>query len=521
MKNDLSRREVLTALGALGLGAAMSGTAHAVEAEETAEIYGMDLSEARPFSPDLVMEKARALSKSPYRPIPRISEEWSALNYDQFRGIWFDTRHSLWRGEDSAAQIEFFPTGSTYVEPVVINAVADGQMREVQFHLRNFDTTDQFPKLSDEGNGFSGFRVLGEVEREGQFQEYAVFQGASYFRAIARGQAYGISARGLALNTGSSQGEEFPIFREFWVEKPARQGETVTVHALLDSPSVSGAYRFVIDQGNQTVMDIEFTLFPRKTIDQVGIAPGTSMFLFDQTNRARFDDFRDAVHDSDGLLMMNGNGELLWRPLNNPVGLGVSYFSDNGTRGFGLMQRSRGLDDFGDLHAHYERRPSLWVEPRGEWGPGHVILFEIPADKEIYDNIVAFWRPEQPLEAGQEYSYAYRLHWCDDAPIEGDVARVIDTRTGKRIFQEGRLFTIDFAPHPGLGVDPAALTPRVRTNRGEITGAIVQMNPATGGMRLAFTLVAPEDVKQVELRAELLREDARVSEIWLNRWMAS
>lgn len=475
------------------------------------------LGEPLPFGTDILRDKAEELASRPYDPPQQVPLPWRELNYDQYRGIWFDERHALWRDTGRAAVVDFFPAGYLFDRPVAINAVADGQARPVLFDLNTFDKTDQFPDLSAQGMGFSGFRLRGELEISGVFQEYAVFQGASYFRALARGQVYGLSARGLALGTGSPEGEEFPIFREFWIKAAEPSAPMVTVHALLDSPSVAGAYSFNIFKGEQTRMEVQCTLFPRVDLTAAGIAPGTSMFLFDQTNRTRFDDFREAVHDSDGLLMVNGAGEQIWRPLSNPPELGISHFVDSGTRGFGLMQRARETDDFADLQAHYERRPSLWVEPMGSWGPGQVVLVEIPADKEVYDNIVAFWRPAEPLRAGRAHHFAYRLHWCAAAPLDGTVAQVLNTRSGRHIFEQGRIFTIDFAEHSALGSDPAKLEARVHSRNGKISNPTVEYNPGTGGMRLAFMLDAADGARP-EIRAELLRNGMRVSEVWLYRW---
>ncbi len=509
---DITRR------GALGLLSALIGTGalRGAAAAEGAEAFGMTLGEARPFSPDMVVAMARDLAAKPWAEPARVPKAWLDLTYDQFREIWFDTRHALWRGTETPAQVEFLPAGLYFPHPIAVHAVSGGEARPVRFELRVFDTTDRFPELPEEGMGFSGIRVLGELVEEGTFQEYLVFQGASYFRAIARGQSYGISARGLALGTGSPEGEEFPEFTSFWIEEPAPGSSEVVIHALMDSPSVSGAYRFVTRRGDPTEMEVDARLFPRADLAAAGIAPGTSMFLYDQTNRNRFDDFRDAVHDSDGLLMLNGAAELLWRPLANPAVLEFSAFSDSSTKGFGLMQRARDLGAFGDLAAHYERRPSLWVEPLDDWGPGSVVLVEIPTDKEIYDNIVAFWRPASPLAAGQEHRFRYRLSWCATAPVEGLVARVLNTRTGARIFGPGRIFTIDFEAHPAMGDDPAQIEAVVAVQRGTVESTVVQANPATGGMRLDIAIVPPDEGPG-EMRAELLRNGARVSEVWLYR----
>ncbi|ROU03202.1 glucan biosynthesis protein [Histidinibacterium lentulum] len=475
------------------------------------------LGDPAPFDAETVVAKARALAAAPHVPPPAVSPEWLNLDFDAFRGIWFDTRNALFRDQGSAVRADFFVAGLYSRQRIAINAVEGGEARPVLFDIEAFDRTDRFPALPPEGTGFSGFRLRGELETEGVFQEYAVFQGASYFRAIGRGHNYGISARGLALDTGEPGGEEFPVFREFWIEAAPPGARTVRVHALLDSPSVAGAFRFDITKGDTTEMLVSARLFPRVDLATVGIAPGTSMFLFSDINRPVFDDFREAVHDSDGLLMMNGASETLWRPLNNPTSLQISSFADSGPRGFGLMQRARDLRDYNDLEARYETRPSLWVEPEGDWGPGAVVLVEIPTDQEINDNIVAFWRPAEPLEAGGEYPLDYRLYWCSTAPAEGAVARIIATRTGARVFEEGRLFAIDYAPHPALGDDPSRVEVRVSTSAGEISSAILHRNPATGGMRLDLTLTG--DVPVAELRAELWRGGQRAAEVWLTRWL--
>lgn len=509
-----SRRSLLSsALGFSAMGLAP------VWAQQLPERAGMTLGSPTPFDPQMVITLARALAASAYQPPLPVAQEWLDLSYDDYRAIWFDTRHTLFRGTAGAVQAEFFVGGLFFPHKIGMNAVENGQSRDIAFELRTFDKTDQFPALTEDGTGFSGFRLLGELVADDLFQEYAVFQGASYFRAIGQGLAYGISARGLALNTAADGPEEFPIFREFWIEAALPGAATVTIHALLDSPSVAGAFTFRITKGETTVMEVTSRLFPRVDLTKVGIAPATSMFLFSDINRLGFDDFREAVHDSDGLLMLNGAGEVLWRPLTNPKAVQVSAFGDTAPRGFGLMQRARQPGDFNDLQAHYERRPSLWVEPSGNWGPGAVMLVEIPTDKEINDNIVAFWRPAAPLAAGLEHRFDYRLYWSSRAPIEGVVAPVTHSRTGARVFEEGRIFTIDYAAHSALGADPSLIEARVSASAGVIASPLLQVNPATGGMRLDFTLKGNPSL--AELRAELWRNGQSVSEVWLNRWVSA
>lgn len=520
---DLSRRDALGFV--LGLAAAgllpRAGYAQAQGAGITTP-EGVHLGKAEPFAEGTVEALARAMAEQPFVPPSEISPEWKGLTYDQIREIWFDGKHALYTESDSPVRAEMFVAGLYQHHPVEIYAVSEGEAREVQFSLDLFVTTDRFLELPADGTGFSGFRLTGDIEERGVFQEYTVFQGASYFRAVGRGQQYGLSARGLALNTASgTTPEEFPIFRRFWIEQGARHAEEAVVWALLDSPSCTGAYRFAIRKGMTTLMDVSSVIFPRVSITEAGIAPETSMFLFNDLNRIAFDDFREGVHDSDGLLVATSRGELLWRPLNNPKAVETSWFGDENPRGFGLMQRARDPGSYNDLAAHYERRPSLWVEPKGDWGRGHVVLVEIPADKEIYDNIVAFWRPEAAMEPGQEYRFDYRLYWAEGAPpVDGAKARVIATRTGERVFEAGRMFAIDYEAHPALGSDPAALEARVTTTAGEVTGVLVLPNPDTGGVRVDVTVILPTD-QPVEMRVELWRGKANVvGETWLYRWMA-
>lgn len=482
---------------------------------------GVKLGPAEPFAEGMVEALARALAEQPFEAPAEISPEWKGLTYDQIREIWYDGKHALFSETDSPVRAEMFVAGLYQHYPIGIFAVHEGEAREVLFDYDLFVRTDRFPGLPETGTGFSGFRLTGEIETPGTFQEYAVFQGATYFRAVGKGQQYGLSARGFALNTASATApEEFPLFRRFWIEQGALHDTEAVVWALMDGPSAAGAYRFVIRKGDTTTMDVDAVIFPRVALEEPGIAPETSMFLFNDLNRIGFDDFREGVHDSDGLLVATGQGDLLWRPLMNPKAVETSWFADENPRGFGLMQRARDPGSYNDLAAHYERRPSLWVEPRGDWGKGAVVLVEIPADKEIYDNIVAFWRPEAPLEAGAEHRFAWRLHWAEGAPpVDGEKARVIATRTGERVFEAGRMFAIDYEAHPALGPDPAALEARVTADGAEVTGILIHPNPATGGMRVDATLILPED-RPTELRVELWRGGvSMVGEVWLYRWV--
>ncbi|MEM8579490.1 MAG: glucan biosynthesis protein G [Pseudomonadota bacterium] len=494
--------------------------AAAAAAPAWGEEPGLQLGEAAPFSAEGLAARARAMAAQPYTPRAQVPEAWRNLTYDQYRKIWFDSRNALWEGSDRPQRVDVFPPGLYFPRPVEMYAVEGGQARPVRFDMGVFDTTDQFPDVPvDETLGYSGLRLRAELREPGIFEEYAVFQGASYFRGIGTGETYGLSARGLALKTGDPMGEEFPDFVGFWLETPAPGAPSQVIHALLDSPSVTGVYRFDIRHGEVLRMEVEARLFARERLTHVGIAPLTSMFLFDGMDSQRFDDFRPAVHDTDGLAIHNGAGEAIWRPLANPKTLQISAFSDTNPRGFGLMQRARRFGDFNDLEALYHNRPGLWVTPREGWGRGSVALVEIPADLEIYDNIVAYWRPAADIPAGGEHAMSYALDWGADTVPEAGVLRVLDTAAGGRP-EGGRVFTIDFEARPGLTDDLSGVQHIVRTSAGEVSTGLVQRNPETGGPRLAFTFHA-QDAAWAEFRAQLRKADgAPLSEVWLYRWTA-
>lgn len=473
------------------------------------------------FSRDLVIDMARRMSRQDYTPRETVPKDWRDLTYDQYRDIRFPREHALWADTDRSYNVDFFAPGLYFPRATKVFAVEDGMARPVPFDLAMFDKGNLVPDLTKtaESLGFSGLRLRTDLGHPEYKTEFCVFQGASYFRAIGIGQTYGLSGRGLALKTADPEGEEFPDFTQFWLEAPGPDQTNMVVHALMDSPSVTGAYRFDITPGADSVMEVEATLFPRVDLDNVGIGPLTSMFLYNQTNRSRFDDFRPAVHDTDGLMMVNGNGENIWRPLANPAQLQVSSFVDNNPRGFGLMQRARKLSDFADLEALYHNRPGLWVEPKGDWGRGAVTLVEIPTTEEIYDNIVAYWRPAEPYAAGRQIDLSYRLTWAASAPVQSDLPKVLNTAMGKRNFADGRVVVIDFEDSPLFDAGPDAIDVHTHSPHAHVSDGVLQRNPATGGLRLAFTFT-PGDRRHVELRAQLRKDGRNASEVWLYRWTA-
>jgi glucans biosynthesis protein len=472
---------------------------------------------ASAFSDDHVRNLARELSGQPFKPETiSLPPGLSALTYDQYRDIRFNPEKSLWRGEPHLFSFDLFHSGFYYTSPVDIFVVEGDRQAKLKYLPDLFTFGPLVPKpdgLTD--LHYSGFRLRYPINTSEHADEFAVFQGASYFRAVGKGLLYGLSARGLAIDTGQPKGEEFPFFRSFWIKKPVEGAGTVVVHALLDSPSVSGAYRFTLKPGEDTQIDVEMELFPRVDLEHAGIAPLTSMYLFDALDHAGIDDYRPAVHDSDGLMMLTGAGEPLWRPLSNRSSLQVSAFQDASPRGFGLMQRKRKYEDFLDLEAKYERRPSLWVEPIGDWGRGAVELYEIPSDMEINDNIVAFWRSQEKLVKGQAYSFVYRLHWCPSWPLPdtGEVARVSFSGGGLNFDRKRRLYVIEFSGGNLTG----EVSGDVTSSAGTVSNVVVQQNPMSRRTRLSFELDV-SGVELCELRAVLKAGTKNVSESWLYRW---
>jgi glucans biosynthesis protein len=503
------RRDVLKMLAAL---AALPTAARA----QGAPLRPADAG--APFNAQTVKNRARALAEQDYALRPTIPPEWQNISYDQYRKIWFDTRNGLWENTNRPLRLDVFPPGLYYPRAIEVNIVDDGTASPLLFDLDVFDRTDQFPDLPlNEHMGYSGIRLRADLLSNNLYTEYSVFQGASYFRGIGTGEIYGLSARGLALKTGDERGEEFPDFTAFWIETPEAQDMSVTVHALMDSPSCTGAFRFDITHGDVLDMEIEATIFARTEMDHVGIAPLTSMFLFDATDRARFSDFRPNVHDSDGLLIHNGWGEVIWRPLANPTTLQISAFGDENPKGFGLMQRKREFSDYNDLEALYHQRPSVWITPRGDWGAGVVTLVEIPADLEIYDNIVAYWRPAAPIVAGAEHEMRYNLKWgADPSPATPQLLRVTGSAMGGRP-EGGLVMVIDFEDGSALPQDLEAVEITLRSSAGTTTEGILQRNPETNGPRLAFTF-QPEGATFSEFRVQLRVNEAPLSEVWLYRW---
>lgn len=478
-------------------------------------LYDLAAEQPPPFGFEQVVELARRLSQSPARKLGSITPGLEKLNYDQYRQLQFQPGKSYWSDGGTPFRIDPLPAGFVYQTPVYVSLVEDGHVTDLQPDAALWQVGDKVPaNLHNVPLSLSGFRVRTRLNSHSVWDEFLVFQGASYFRAVGRGQLYGLSARGLALRTGEPNGEEFPAFTHFWIERPGRFAGAIKIYALLESQSLTGAYQFVTTAGRDTVMDVQCVLFPRSDVAVVGIAPLTSMFLFDASNHSRVDDFREGVHDSDGLFIGARNGEAIWRPLTNPRELQLGSFTDLAPYTYGLMQRARLAADYQDLEASYERRPSAWVETLGNWGAGPVRLLEIPSTRETNDNIVAFWQPRGGLKAGQPFRTSYRLHWSTEPDARKGMGRVVATRIGTSFDGKRRLFVVDIN---GAGMSSEGLKLAVSSSAGKISNAVIQPNPLINGLRASFELDT-SGVPLTELRMVVMKSGQAVSETWLYRW---
>ncbi len=473
------------------------------------------------FNLDDVATKAKDLAgqkfEAPKSNLPAVFRDMKFADYQKIR---FLQEKAEWSADKTPFKLSFYHQGMHFDTPVKINEVTASKVEEIKYDPSRFDFGDvPHDAKSTENLGYAGFRVLYPINKADKQDEIMTLLGASYFRVVGKGQAYGLSARGLALDTALPSGEEFPRFTEFWVEKPKATDKHLVIYALLDSPRSTGAYKLTLRPGTDTVVDVKSRVFLRDQVTRLGIAPLTSMYLFGPNQPSKALNYRPALHDSEGLSIHGANGEWLWRPLNNPKHLAVSNFSVENPRGFGLMQRHRDFKDYEDLDDNYQKRPSAWIEPKGDWGKGTVDLIEIPTADETNDNIVAFWSPEQRPEPGKSVDYDYRLHFTMDEPkfqpqdlgwVNQTMRSTGDVKQSNLIRQpDGSVaFLVDFTG-PALAALPEDSAVRSQVSVGdnaEVVENNLRYNPETKGWRLTLRLKVKDAGKSTEMRAALLRD---------------
>jgi glucans biosynthesis protein len=458
------------------------------------------------------------------------------LNYDQYRKIRFRTDRAFWLADRLPFRAEFFHPGYIYQEPVRIFEFTKSWFQRVRFVRDWFDYGDlKIEHQIPADTGYAGFKIKYPINRPGQYDEIASFLGASYFRMLGKDQRYGASARGLALDTGEpDRPEEFPIFTDFWLGKPASRDASLLLYALLDSVSCTGAFQIRITPGETTVADIDAVLFfrepaqvlavnkDRKPLATLGLAPLTSMFWFGENSEHRFDDYRPEVHDSDGLLLQMDGGEVVWRPLNNAAVLRHSIFTAPHIRGFGLLQRDRNYDHYADIFNPYQEVPSIWIKPKGDWGDGEVHLVELPTHYEGLDNIVAFWNPKTKPAPLEPLRFGYQVLWTREKDFSLSENRVVATRVGADSGDaKKRQVQLDFAG-PQLAAIPDAEPPTAIVHCSEnakIYESQVLPNPFGHAWRVVLKFAPSAGNKEpVELRCTLQRNGAPVSETWDYLW---
>jgi glucans biosynthesis protein len=466
-----------------------------------------------------VVKKAERLAAASWQADTSVPDWLLKISYDQWRDIRFKADQAIWREQKLPFQVQFFHPGLFYNRALKINVVEDGNVVPIRFTPNMFDYgRNDFASRVPQDLGFAGFRLHHPIKTKEYYDEVIVFLGATYFRSLGRDQVFGLSARGLAIDTAESWGEEFPAFREFWLEQPAADAKSITVFALMDSPRATGAYKFVVTPGEETITQVEMQLFLRKEIVKIGIAPMTSMFFHGENTNRWFDDFRPEVHDSDGLVVKYASGEWLWRPLDNPKTLSLSGLAAESPAGFGLVQRDREFASYQDLETNADKRPSAWVEPSAPWGKGRIEVIEIPTNDELNDNIVAFWVPEEKAKPGTPLSLGYTVTWYGESAARPAGGRVLATRRDRGTIEGAHRFVIDFVGKelnaiPGDQVVRAVVSVGGNEVAGEIADQHVVKNPYTGGWRLTFQVV-PKQREPIELRAYLDQGTTVLSETW-------
>jgi len=525
MSESLDRRTLLK--GAAASAAAMTPLTEAFGAQSD----GLQFDPPVPFAYDLFKTQARDRARQPYvppsRPDPDVLQR---INYEEWGKIRYRTDFALFADGPGRFPVTFFHLGLFFQKAVRMHAVDGGTSRQIVYDPSYFDMPPNSPARDlQKGAGFAGLRI--QEARDGALDwrknDWVAFLGAAYFRSIGELAQYGLSSRGAAIDVAvADHAEEFPDFTDFYIEPGV--GDAITLYALMDGPSVVGAFRFLMTRAKGVLMDIQAAMFTRAPIARFGIAPLTSMYWFSETKKETAIDWRPEVHDSDGLAMWSGNGERLWRPLNNPPRIMVSSFVDKNPRGFGLLQRDRVFDHYLD-GVFYDRRPSLWVEPlpgpTGEgWGKGSIQLCEIPTDDEIHDNVVAMWVPAEPVLEGAEFNLNYRLHWLADEPYPSPLAKVWATRLG-RGGQPGlprpkgvRKFMVEFLGGPlrdlPFGVKPELVASTSRGSFGPYQLIEAVPDGVAGHWRAQFDLVV-DGADPVELRAFLKSGGETLTETWM------
>ncbi|WP_018267097.1 glucan biosynthesis protein [Methylosinus sp. LW4] len=517
---DITRRRLLGAMVAAGAQAAPLGRAVAQSVQNgTQPRFGLED----------VARRARDLAGAPFEAAPpQLPDELAKLDFDSFRDLRFRPEKALFSNIPGSFRLHTFHLGFLYKRPVTVNTIRDGIPTPIPYSAALFDYgRNKFERTLPINIGFAGFRLHFPLNDPHVHDEVISFLGASYFRFLGRGQRYGLSARALCVDCGDNT-EVFPFFREFWIETPQPGGNRITFYALLDGEAATGAYRFDLTTGQDSTIDVQATIFPRRKA-KFGLAPLTSMYLTGENDRRMRDGFRTELHDSDGLLVHGESKEWLWRPLANAPIARLTTFSDPNIRGFGLMQRDRNFETYQDIDLAYERRPSYFIEPQGSWGEGAVELLELPTLDETNDNIVAAFVGAQPLEIGKPFSYAYRITSLLDLPRLSPNGRAVNTfeaparalGSSEATTLGAHRFIVDFAGGDLAYYvnDPGQVEVVASATNGTVIRSSVAANPHIDGMRVMFD-IAVKSGQTADIRAFLKAGPLTLTETWTYPWTA-
>lgn len=516
---NVSRRDILRhALSGLALptAAVMGGTvgAHA----QTAPPEGAAVQAA--FSAADVDARARTLAAAAYdppKPVPL--GELANAPPEAAAAIRCRPEEWIWVRDDLGYVIE--PLHRNWKQPgeVELHIVEGGAESRLAYDPGKFDFGKLSPPPASARLGFTGFLVH-QRDSDGQLRPVASFYNAAVLSAIARNQEWGAISRLLTVRS-TDQKAEVPLIRAIWIEKPSPPASALVMHALVDTPSLTGAFHFTLRAENAILIDTECTIFSRRDIEHFGLTPIYATHLVGPLGPRVEDDVRPAVYEVSGVQMLSGRGEWIWRPVTNRERLQSSAFVDRDPKGFGLIQRDRSFKSFLDDENAWQRRPSVWVEPIGSWGPGEVTLLEIPAAAASNKNIACYWRPRFRLTSGSETQFAYRQFWSWRPPERPGVAIVTRSRMGRSpgaTSQQRRRFLVQFTG--SQLTDPAkvaTVVPNLWASAGKIASIRTYRAPQDGEVRVVFDL-ALNGEQLVELRLVLEQEGRSISETWLYRW---
>jgi glucans biosynthesis protein len=477
-------------------------------------------ADARGMSLEDVALRARTLAAAEYRPPGKLPRAVREIGYDQHRGIRYRSERNLWSGTAAGFELAPLAPGNVYKRVVRLNEVIGTKIRHIQFDKDNFSFDDaQLEQHIPKDLGFAGFELLHDFGAALGWQKFFVFAGASYFRGFGAGGQFGLSVRGATVDTGLPSGEEFPEFVEFWLVRPPAGANSITLYALLDGPSLAGAYEFIIAPGAPTQVDVRALLYTRKHIAMLGIAALTSMYFYGENTPRPHGAWRPEVHDSDGLVIESFDGQRLWQPLRNPAHITLQSFPAANTRRFALLQRDTQFASYQDPGTNYHRRPSASVELLDGMSDGRIVLVQLPTANEYLDNIVAFWAPPTAVAARSQLDFRYRLYLGDPVGEPHSLAHVVDTFVGRDVIAanlgaDKYRFIIDFSSPQLQSLAPQALRASIDSAVGtDVLEHQLERIAITGAWRLAILARAPAD-KSLALRAALHLDGKQVTETW-------